>query len=266
MSFTRDKVLHYAQVELSETDGTKYGRWYKGVNNAPGFDAPGTPWCAMFASYVYSMAGDDRYPAFAYCPYWINWLKENGYWKTNNPEPGDLVFFDWEKDAKCDHVAIVESMNSNGTINVIEGNSVQGNVKRTTYNLNVIIGYSNTAAMYFGEPVQETPAPIPQPEQPQNGLVEPNIPSDFISEYGKFTCTEAEGIHILKAPSLSGEKTGLFYNYGEYVFYEGYVKREGYVWITWISTSGERRWMAVRELPSMYAYGTFEQNWACQQR
>lgn len=56
-------------------------------------------------------------------------------------------------------------------------------------------------------------------------------------------------IKIRKAPSLSGVDTGLYYKQGMHVNYDGYVKREGCCWISWISAStGERRWMACGEL------------------
>lgn len=56
-------------------------------------------------------------------------------------------------------------------------------------------------------------------------------------------------LKIRKSPSLSGEDTGLVYTKGMSVMYEGYVKAEGYVWITWKSAkSGERRWMAAGKL------------------
>ena len=87
------------------------------------------------------------------------------------------------------------------------------------------------------------------------------VPSDFIREKATFypNCT----IKIRKAPSLNGVDTGLYYKQGMYVNYDGYVKREGYCWISWISAStGERRWMACGELnPKGYnttPYGVFK--------
>jgi hypothetical protein len=74
-----------------------------------------------------------------------------------------------------------------------------------------------------------------------------SVPSDFIRESATFypNCT----IKIRKAPSLKGVDTGSYYTNGMHVNYDGYVKREGYCWISWISAStGERRWMACGEL------------------
>ena len=86
------------------------------------------------------------------------------------------------------------------------------------------------------------------------------IPSDFIKEYGTFypNCT----IKIREAPSQKGNDTGLYYTNGMSVRYDGYVKRDGYVWISWIGGSGKRRWMAGGELNSKginsLPYGVFK--------
>lgn len=72
------------------------------------------------------------------------------------------------------------------------------------------------------------------------------IPSDFHREIGVFypNCT----IKIRRAPSLKGKDTGLYYTNGMHVQYDGYVKREGYCWISWIGADNSRRWMACGEL------------------
>ena len=86
------------------------------------------------------------------------------------------------------------------------------------------------------------------------------IPSDFIKEYGTFypNCT----IKIREAPSQNGNDTGLYYPHGMSVRYDGYVNRDGYVWISWIGGSGKRRWMAGGELNSRgyntTPYGVFK--------
>lgn len=75
------------------------------------------------------------------------------------------------------------------------------------------------------------------------------IPSDFIRENATFypNCN----LKIRKAPTESGVDTGLIYAPGMSVRYDGYVKREGFVWISWISAStGERRWMKAGVLNS----------------
>lgn len=80
------------------------------------------PWCADFVSWVYSQAGKNTNAP--YCPTFVTQLKKQGRWKGHqNPEPGDLVFFDWDGDRTPDHVGIVKSVNGDGTITTIEGNT-----------------------------------------------------------------------------------------------------------------------------------------------
>ena len=86
------------------------------------------------------------------------------------------------------------------------------------------------------------------------------IPSDFV--YEKATFYPACTIKIRRAPSLKGQDTGLTYIKGQHVNYDGYVRREGYVWISWIGGDGTRRWMAAGELNAagvnVKPYGTFK--------
>lgn len=93
--------------------------WY-GIGNGA--------WCAMFVSRAFFDAGlpqDATIPGkgFAYCPSGVNWYRKNGRWKTSNPKPGDVVFFKWPGSDRAEHVGIVESVNSDGSINTIEGNT-----------------------------------------------------------------------------------------------------------------------------------------------
>lgn len=103
---------------------------------------------------------------------------------------------------------------------------------------------------------------VTQPSTSASGSdVMNSIPADFVRESATFypNCT----IKIRQAPSLKGKDTGLIYKVGQSVRYDGYVKREGYVWISWISAStGTRRWMAAGELNNkgvnVNPYGTFK--------
>ena len=74
-----------------------------------------------------------------------------------------------------------------------------------------------------------------------------SVPSDFIRESATFYPNTT--LKIRKAPTESGVDTGLIYVSGMSVHYDGYVRREGFVWISWISAStGERRWMKAGKL------------------
>lgn len=95
-----------------------------------------------------------------------------------------------------------------------------------------------------------------------NGTVLNEIPNDFIKESATFYCN-VDKINIRLAPSLKGQLTGDWYENGMTVKYDGYVKREGYVWIGWVSSKTKNRhWMAVGELNkngyNTKPYGTFK--------
>lgn len=72
------------------------------------------------------------------------------------------------------------------------------------------------------------------------------IPADFRHERATFAVT-VDAIKIRNAPSLKGKDTHMVYKKGMSVNYDGYVLREGYVWISWIGRTGERHWMACGE-------------------
>lgn len=82
------------------------------------------------------------------------------------------------------------------------------------------------------------------------------IPSDFVYERATFRCT-VDKINIRRAPSINGTLTGDWYENGMSLNYDGFVKRDGYVWISYIGSDSTRRWVAVREIETNKAYGTF---------
>lgn len=101
-----------------------------------------------------------------------------------------------------------------------------------------------------------TDMPAAQPE----GEILNEIPSDYEFENGTFTCT-VDKINIRQAPTTGGKLTGDWYENGMSVKYDGFVRRGGYVWISWIGQSGTRRWMAGGELTNNVrttSYGTFQ--------
>ena len=117
---------------------TPFGRW---------FGVDGVPWCAIFASYCYSVAaevtlcegwhGAGVYPrGVTYVPTLEAWLRATGRWldAAEPPWRGDLVFFDWE------HVGFVERRLGRGRLATVEGNT--GNaVLRRERSLAQVIGF-----------------------------------------------------------------------------------------------------------------------------
>lgn len=79
-------------------------------------------YCADFVSWVSRQSGGRMNEC--YCPTIVNELRASGAWKGNaNPQPGDLVLFDWNHDGTADHVGLVERVNSDGSLTTIEGNT-----------------------------------------------------------------------------------------------------------------------------------------------
>lgn len=108
-------------------------------------------WCAVFVWYVFKHASASELyydgKKTALCQTLADWFKSKGQWHTVNPQPGDLVFFKFRVNNRyTDHVGIVEKVNSNGTIETIEGNTSTadqnngGMVMRRTRKSN-IVGY-----------------------------------------------------------------------------------------------------------------------------
>lgn len=139
----------------------------------------------------------------------------------------------------------------NGTIGrVIKGAKYPYRIDRN----GVAIGWTNDTGI-------DTDPHIPGGSTQSVQTVLNCIPSDFNRESATFYPNTT--LKIRKAPSLKGVDTGLYYTNGMHVQYDGFVKREGYCWISWISAStGERRWMACGELNSRgyntNPYGVFK--------
>lgn len=121
-------------------------------------------WCATFVSAVAIKAGyTDIIPTECGCGEMVKLLQKLGAWVENEnrtPNPGDILFYDWQDDGKGDntgwpdHVGIVEKV-ENGKITVIEGNYSKS-VKRRTISVNAknLRGYG--VPKYDAEPKQET--------------------------------------------------------------------------------------------------------------
>lgn len=141
----RGRILDAARAELGTLEsGENRGAALKYPNH---FGRGAEPWCADFASYVMQKAGGEMNDP--YCPSIVNELKRDGNWKgRSNPQPGDLVLFDWDGDRVADHIGLVEKVNADGTIATIEGNTEnpqtgREGVWRRTRSMSTILGFGN---------------------------------------------------------------------------------------------------------------------------
>jgi hypothetical protein len=124
----RKAALELARGELGYSESpagsnlNKFGKWY-------GMD--GQPWCAMFCTWAYEVASDGRSPGFAkgsryaYVPYIVSDARGNrgGLRTVGEPEPGDLVCYDWDWNGEHDHVGLFEKWIGPREFNAIEGNT-----------------------------------------------------------------------------------------------------------------------------------------------
>lgn len=115
-----DEIVEVAKAQIGNDGGAKFWSWY-------GFGSR-VEWCACFVSWCAGQCGYIEagvIPKFAHCENQGKpWFIANGQWADRNcqPEPGYIIFFDWDGDGTADHVGIVEKC-ENGTVYTVEGNS-----------------------------------------------------------------------------------------------------------------------------------------------
>ena len=84
------------------------------------------PWCMTFIWDGFRLCGLSSYfcggEKSAYCPYVVNYAKNHNQWVTSGYKEGDLLFYDWDKDGKADHVGYCAGIQA-GNVVSIEGNS-----------------------------------------------------------------------------------------------------------------------------------------------
>lgn len=129
---SRQNVLNKAQSQngIAESppnsNKSPYGLWYEPSLN-------GQKWCAMFVSWVFHHAGHplghiQTKNGIHHCQSAHNYYKEKGR-LTSNPEPGDIVIYDWEGNGHADHIGIFIKWTSadKTAIEAWEGNTSTSN-------------------------------------------------------------------------------------------------------------------------------------------
>ena len=144
---TGESIVAVAIEEIGYHEGagnqTKYGE-YTGTN--------GLSWCHAFVSWC---ANECRFvdmgifPKTASCETGRQWFIRNQEYQasdgTYEPQPGDIIYFDYDHVGVSHHVGIVE-YTENGVVHTIEGNK-NDQVMRAHYDLNYagIMGYGKPA-------------------------------------------------------------------------------------------------------------------------
>lgn len=85
------------------------------------------PWChATQSAAAYKSGNQNVIPNTCYCPTGVNWFKNKGRWvgryyKNYNPQPSNIIYYDWGGDGVSDHVGCI--IERSGTmLRVREGN------------------------------------------------------------------------------------------------------------------------------------------------
>lgn len=198
-------------------------------------------WCATFVSATSIACGyTDIMPTECGCGKMIELYQKLGRWEENDaykPEPGDVVFYDWDDDGvgdnkgASDHVGIVEKVVGT-TITVIEGNC-SNSVKRREIQVNgrYIRGYG-LPAFEKKATKEDTGAKLSIEE-----IAKKVINGDYGNGVARKSKLEAEGYNyatvqakvneILRSGSTSTPSKKETYAIGDKVKVNGYIYAYG---------------------------------------
>ena len=117
------RLVEVALAEVGTIEGpkdneTKYGKFAK---------ANFQPWCGSFVMWCADKAGV-KVPNSVYTPAGAQAFIKAGSWHpvaTAEPAVGDIAYFDFPSDGvdRISHVGIVVAVNTDGTVDVVEGNT-----------------------------------------------------------------------------------------------------------------------------------------------
>lgn len=140
-----------SQIGVTEEGENKviYNWVYWGNNNG----GSAYPWCCAFVWWVFNQAGASKLfyggEKTAYCPTLKSYYEQHGQGLDKNatPEPGDIVYFNFNGGSEAVHVGIVKEVSGDKVI-TIEGNTSGNNqanggcVMKKERSKSCIIGYS----------------------------------------------------------------------------------------------------------------------------
>ena len=118
-----ERLVEVALAEVGTIEGpkdneTKYGKFTKSNFQ---------PWCGSFVMWCADQAGV-KVPNTVYTPAGAQAFIKAGTWQmaeVATPEVGDIAYFDFPSDGvdRISHVGIVVAVNTDGTVDVVEGNT-----------------------------------------------------------------------------------------------------------------------------------------------
>ena len=115
------------QILTEDGEGEYYSSWYIGGYDGNDGWSEETPWCGCFVSWALEECRgyiQGHTPKFANVDtFWADFVTSDN-WKSSDPQPGEIIFFDWILDGKMnpEHVGVVLAVRENW-IFTIEGNS-----------------------------------------------------------------------------------------------------------------------------------------------
>ena len=137
-------------------------------------------------------------------------------------EAGDIAIWKWGHGDTYGHVGIVLSVKDNYIT------SVEQNVTNPNLTTGGRAEVRTRGSLYLA------------------GFIRPSYSADtwvLVSENGTF-CVDVNCINVREKPSLYAKKVA-FYRKGNIINYDNYVINEGFIWISYLSYSGVRRYLAI---------------------
>ena len=140
VSVVADKpIVNAAMGQLGNKGGEPFWSWYGFKNREE--------WCALFVSWCEDQCGfieSGAAPKFALVSDGADWFVLRDQWRLmgDTPEPGDLIFFDWDQDGGRDHVGIVTAVVDDKVFTVEGNSSDRCRQKRYALTDPVIAGYA----------------------------------------------------------------------------------------------------------------------------
>ena len=115
------------RIQTESGEGEYYSAWYIGGYEQNPDWSEETPWCVCFLSWALEECSgylQGQTPRFANVDkFWAEFVTSDS-WKTEDPQTGDVIFFDWiiDDETNAEHTGVVLAV-QDGWIYTIEGNS-----------------------------------------------------------------------------------------------------------------------------------------------